>query len=103
MNIKGRFLGGFKTPRFVWHVTEQPFLFADSLVYVPSLHAAVHQTALSNWGLFLGCFVADAGWHITAYSRDVCYIPSRSPTEKGGRKLVTEMIAVQSTSLKTLL
>lgn len=58
--------------------------------------------ALSNWVLFLGRFVADAGWHITGYSSDVCYIPDRSPTERGGRKLVAEMI-VQSTSLKTLL
>lgn len=59
--------------------------------------------ALSNWALFLGCFVADADWHITAYSSDVCYIPNRSPTERRGRKLVTEMIAVQSTSLQSLL
>lgn len=58
--------------------------------------------ALSNWVLFLGRFVADAGWHITAYSSAVCYIPDRSPTERGGRKLVAEMI-VQSTSLKTAL
>lgn len=103
MNIKGLFLGFFKTPRFVWHVAEQSFIFADSLVYVTRLCAAVHQMALSNWVLFLGCFVADADWHITAYSSDVCYIPSRSPTERGGRKLVAEMIAVQSTSLTTLL
>lgn len=93
----------FKTLQFVQRVAEQSFIFADSLVYITRIFAAVHQMALSNWALFLGCFVADADWHITAYSSDVCYIPNRSPTERRGRKLVTEMIAVQSTSLQSLL
>lgn len=84
MHIKGWFLVFFKTPRFVWHVAEQSFIFADSLVCVTRLCAAAHQMALSNWGLFLGCFVADADWHITAVrtSSDVRCVPSRSPTER---------------------
>jgi len=82
MDIKGLFLRFLKTPRFVWHVAEQSFLFADSLVYVTGLRAAVHQMALSNWVLFLGCSAADADGHITACSRAVCCTPSRSPTER---------------------
>lgn len=100
--MKGLFLGFLRTPRFVWHVAECLFLFADSLVYVTRRCAAVHQMALSNWGLFLGCFVADADWHITAHSNAARCIPSRSPAERGGRKPVAEAIAVQSTSLTTL-
>lgn len=70
----------FKTPRLVWRVAEQSLLFADGLVYVTGRCAAVHQMALSNWVLFLGRFVADAGWHITAYPSGVCVtFPAGAP------------------------